>query len=63
MGTGRVDAFWEDPEKVEEFARKPPDHRLVALLEPAVILFMGLVVGYIVLSVLMAILSVNRVVA
>jgi SAM-dependent methyltransferase len=28
-----VDAVWEDPERVEEFARKPPDHRLVALIE------------------------------
>jgi SAM-dependent methyltransferase len=28
-----VDAFWEDPERVEEFARKPPDHRLAGLLE------------------------------
>ena len=33
MNTGRVDAFWEDPEKVEEFAGKPPDHRLRALIE------------------------------
>jgi SAM-dependent methyltransferase len=29
----RVDAAWEDPERVEEFARKPPDHRLVPLVE------------------------------
>jgi SAM-dependent methyltransferase len=28
-----VDAVWEDPERVEEFARKPPDHRLQALIE------------------------------
>jgi SAM-dependent methyltransferase len=28
-----VDAVWEDPERVEEFARKPPDHRLRALVE------------------------------
>jgi SAM-dependent methyltransferase len=28
-----VDAVWEDPERVEEFARKPPDHRLKALVE------------------------------
>lgn len=28
-----VDAVWEDPERVEEFARKPPDHRLRALIE------------------------------
>jgi len=27
-----VDAAWEDPERVEEFAAKPPDHRLVALV-------------------------------
>jgi SAM-dependent methyltransferase len=33
MGEGRVDAVWEDPERVEEFARKPPDHRLQALIE------------------------------
>jgi SAM-dependent methyltransferase len=28
-----VDDAWEDPERVEEFARKPPDHRLVPLIE------------------------------
>ena len=28
-----VDPAWEDPERVEEFARKPPDHRLVPLIE------------------------------
>jgi len=28
-----VDPAWEDPERVEEFAAKPPDHRLVALVE------------------------------
>ena len=28
-----VDAVWEDPERVEEFARKPPDHRLRTLIE------------------------------
>jgi SAM-dependent methyltransferase len=33
MNTGRADPFWEDPEKVEEFAGKPPDHRLRALIE------------------------------
>jgi SAM-dependent methyltransferase len=33
MNGGKVDAFWEDPEKAEEFARKPPDHRLKALIE------------------------------
>ena len=33
MDAEEIDAFWEDPEKVEEFARKPPDHRLQALIE------------------------------
>jgi SAM-dependent methyltransferase len=33
MTTGNADTFWEDPEKVEEFAQKPPDHRLRALIE------------------------------
>ena len=33
MAESFVDTVWEDPERVEEFARKPPDHRLVALLE------------------------------
>jgi SAM-dependent methyltransferase len=28
-----VDPAWEDPERVEEFAAKPPDHRLRALIE------------------------------
>jgi tRNA (uracil-5-)-methyltransferase TRM9 len=27
-----VDPFWEAPEKVDEFAARPPDHRLVALI-------------------------------
>jgi SAM-dependent methyltransferase len=27
------DAVWEDPERVEEFAAKPPDHRLRSLLD------------------------------
>jgi SAM-dependent methyltransferase len=33
MSGGKGDPFWEDPEKVEEFAAKPPDHRLRALIE------------------------------
>jgi SAM-dependent methyltransferase len=33
MDGEEIDAFWEDPEKVEEFAGKPPDHRLQALIE------------------------------
>jgi SAM-dependent methyltransferase len=28
-----VDPFWEDPDKVEEFAARPADHRLKALVE------------------------------
>lgn len=28
-----VDPAWEDPDRVEEFAAKPPDHRLKALVE------------------------------
>jgi SAM-dependent methyltransferase len=28
-----VDPAWEDPERVEEFAARPPDHRLKALIE------------------------------
>jgi SAM-dependent methyltransferase len=28
-----VDPAWEDPERVEEFAARPPDHRLRALME------------------------------
>lgn len=28
-----VDPAWEDPERVEEFAARPPDHRLRALIE------------------------------
>jgi type II secretory pathway component PulF len=35
--------------------------RLVALVEPAVILFMGLIVGSIVISTLLAIVSINEV--
>jgi SAM-dependent methyltransferase len=33
LNEGQVDAIWEDPERVEEFARKPPDRRLQALIE------------------------------
>ncbi len=33
MSDGRVDSIWEDPARVEEFASKPPDHRLQALIE------------------------------
>jgi tRNA (uracil-5-)-methyltransferase TRM9 len=33
MGERCVDPVWEDPERVEQFARKPPDHRLQALIE------------------------------
>jgi SAM-dependent methyltransferase len=33
MSDVKVDTVWEDPERVDEFARKPPDHRLVALIE------------------------------
>ena len=33
MNAGGADPLWEDPEKVEEFVRKPPDHRLQALIE------------------------------
>jgi general secretion pathway protein F len=35
--------------------------RLVSLLEPVLILFMGLIVGFIVFSMLLAIMSVNEV--
>jgi general secretion pathway protein F len=35
--------------------------RLISLLEPALILVMGLVVGFIVISMLMAIFSVNEI--
>jgi SAM-dependent methyltransferase len=28
-----IDPVWEDPDRVEEFARKAPDHRLQALIE------------------------------
>jgi len=34
--------------------------RLISFLEPAMILFMGLIVGFIVISMLMAIFSVNE---
>jgi len=34
--------------------------RMLSLLEPALILFMGLVVGFIVISVLVAIFSINE---
>jgi SAM-dependent methyltransferase len=33
LDTGGGEGFWEDPERVDRFAGKEPDHRLVALLE------------------------------
>jgi type II secretory pathway component PulF len=35
--------------------------RLISLLEPALIIFMGVVIGFVVVSMLMAIFSINQV--
>jgi SAM-dependent methyltransferase len=35
MGTHDADPFWEDPEVVETFASRAPDHRLQGLVEEA----------------------------
>lgn len=63
-------AVGEESGKLEDMLLKMADiyeqqvrltvKRLIAMLEPAMILFMGLVVGFIVLSMLLAIFSVNE---
>lgn len=58
--TGRMDAMLLKVAENYDKAVKSMVKRLISFLEPAMILFMGLVVGFIVLSMLMAIFSVNE---
>jgi type II secretion system protein F len=57
--TGRLDAMLLKVAENYDKAVKNTVKRLISFLEPAMILLMGLVVGFIVISMLMAIFSVN----
>ena len=59
--TGRLDAMFERLASIYENETKVAMRRLTALFEPVVILGMGLTVGVIVLSLLLAITSINDV--
>jgi len=59
--TGRLDAMFERLATIYENETKVALRRLTALFEPMVILGMGLTVGVIVLSLLLAITSINDV--
>jgi type II secretion system protein F len=58
--TGRLDAMLLKVAENYDKAVKNTVKRLISFLEPAMILVMGLVVGFIVISMLMAIFSVNE---
>lgn len=58
--TGRLDRMLlRVAESYEKMVRNTVK-RLISLLEPAMILFMGLVVGFVVVSMLMAVFSMNE---
>ena len=58
--TGRLDAMLlRVAENYEKIVRNMV-RRFISLLEPAMILMMGLIVGFIVISMLMAIFSINE---
>jgi general secretion pathway protein F len=59
--TGRLDQMFERVATVYEAETRTTIRRLTAIFEPAVILVMGLVIGSIVLSLLMAITSMNEI--
>jgi general secretion pathway protein F len=59
--TGRLDAMFERLGTTYENETRVALRRLTALFEPAVILVMGVIVGAIVLSLLMAITSINEI--
>ena len=59
--TGRLDSVFERLANIYDRETQVAVRRLTALFEPAVILGMGLVVGTIVLSLLLAITSINEV--
>jgi general secretion pathway protein F len=59
--TGKLDAMLLQISEIYDREVRTTTKRLVALVEPAVILFMGLIVGSIVISTLLAIVSINEV--
>jgi general secretion pathway protein F len=59
--TGKLDAMLLQVSEIYDREVRTATKRLVALVEPAVILFMGLIVGSIVISTLLAIVSINEV--
>jgi general secretion pathway protein F len=59
--TGRLDAMFERLANIYENQTRAALRRLTALFEPAVILVMGVAVGAIVLSLLLAITSINEI--
>jgi general secretion pathway protein F len=59
--TGRLDAMFERLANIYDSQTRTALRRLTALFEPAVILVMGVIVGAIVLSLLIAITSINEI--
>ena len=59
--TGRLDVMFERLANVYDTETRTTLRRLTALFEPVVILFMGITIGAIVLSLLMAITSINEI--
>ncbi len=59
--TGKLDAMLLQVSEIYDREVRTATKRLVALVEPAVILVMGLIVGSIVISTLLAIVSINEV--
>jgi general secretion pathway protein F len=59
--TGRLDAMFERLANIYDTETRVALRRITALFEPVVILGMGLVVGTIVLSLLLAITSINEI--
>jgi general secretion pathway protein F len=59
--TGKLDAMLLEVAKIYDREVRAATKRLVALIEPAIILGMGLIVGAIVVSTLLAIVSINEV--
>lgn len=59
--TGRLDAMLLDVADIYEREVRSATKRLIALFEPAMILTMGLIVGIIVISMLVGIVSINEV--
>jgi len=59
--TGRLDEMLIKVAETYEEKCQSSIKRFVSLLEPLIILFMGLIVGFIVISMLLAIFSINEI--